>query len=97
MKNDINTIQINRSTMSIADYCETALNVAEKLRDEYFFQVPVNFDEDVVSTQLDKIINNYDYIAFAVGIINDALKHIEESNGDITDVIGREVELSDVG
>lgn len=97
MKNDINTIQINRSTTTIADYCETALNVTEKLRDEYFFPVPVNFDEDVFSTQLDKIINNYDYIAFAVGIINDALKHIEESNGDITDVIGREVELTDVG
>lgn len=94
---DINTIQINRSTTAISDYCETALNVAEKLRDEYFFSVPANFDEDVFSTQLDKIINNYDYIAFAVAIINDALKHIEESNGDITDVIGREVELSDVG
>ena len=94
---DINTIQIERSTTTIADYTETALNVAEKLRDEYFFSVPVNFDEDVFSTQLDKIINNYDYIAFAVGIINDALKHIEESNDDITDVIGSEVELTDVG
>lgn len=94
---DINTIQIIRNTTTIADYTETALNVAEKLRDEYFFSVPVNFDEDVFSTQLDKIINNYDYIAFAVGIINDALKHIEESNGDITDVIGREVEIADVG
>ena len=94
---DINTIQINRSTTTIADYCETALNVAEKLADEYFYPVPANFDDDVFSMQLDKIINNYDYIAFTVGIIKDALKHIEENNGDIADVIGREAELSEVG
>ena len=92
---DINSIitnsRVSQNSASITDYCETAMNVVEKLADEYFFPVPDNFDEDVFSVQLDKIVNNYEYIAFAVGLVRDALKHIDEKNMNIAGLVGKGV------
>ena len=82
----INAENIGRNAATISDYCETALNVAEKLADEYFFPVPENFDEDVFEMQLNKVVNNYEYITFAVGLVRDALKHITEKDVDIMEL-----------
>lgn len=79
----VNMSIIRNSSANIADYCETALNIAEKLHDEYFFPIPANFNEDMLSTQLDKIICSYDYLAFAVAILRDALSHIESEDAKI--------------
>lgn len=84
-------LNIGVNANAISDYCETALNVVEKLADEYFFPVPENFDEDVMDMHLDKVLNNYAYIAFAVGIIKDALKHIDESNMNVVELVEKGV------
>ena len=83
----MNINAIKNSTTTIADYTETALNIVEKLHDEYFFPVPVNYDESLYAAQLDKIINSYEYLAFAVGLVHDALKHINADNGDIANEV----------
>lgn len=58
-------------------YIETARNAIEKLHDEYFFNVPAKYDPDLFSAHLDKIISQYDYITFMIGILDDAMKHID--------------------
>ena len=83
----MNINAIKNSTTTINDYCETALNIIEKLHDEYFFPIPANYDESLYDAQLDKIINSYDYLAFAVALVHDALKHINADNGDIANEV----------
>ena len=83
----MNISAIKNSTVTINNYTETALNIVEKLHDEYFFPIPTNCDESLYDAQLDKIINSYDYLAFAVGLVHDALKHINADNGDIANEV----------
>ena len=83
----MNISAIKNNTMSVKDYCETALNIVEKLHDEYFFLIPANYDDGLYDAQLDKIINSYDYLAFAVGLVRDALNHINADNREIANEV----------
>ena len=81
-------IEVNAT--SITDYCETALNVAEKLHNEYFKPIKVTDDDDaMLEVQLDKVINSYDYLSYSVQIIRDALKQIKEGADIISETVDR--------
>ena len=67
----------NITAKNIKDYTETAVNILEKLHDEFFFNVPANYDESLLDNQLNKVLNGYEYIAFMVGVLHDAIKHID--------------------
>ena len=83
----MNISAIKNNTISVNDYTETALNIIEKLHDEYFFPIPANYDDGLYDAQLDKIINSYDYLAFAVALVRDALNHINADNRDIANEV----------
>lgn len=83
----MNISAIKNSTVTINDYTETALNIVEKLHDEYFFPIPANYDDGLYDAQLDKIINSYDYLAFAVALVRDALNHINADNREIANEV----------
>lgn len=61
---------------NIKDYTEVAKAVADKIHDEYLFAVPANYDDDLLTVQLDKVVNAYEYLGFMVGILHDALNRI---------------------
>ena len=71
---------------NLRNYAATAKDTAEKLKADFFYPVPDEIADDTTgefSEHLTTIANSYEYITFLVGILNDALGHIDS----ITDLL----------